>query len=604
LASEDSVAVSESLEPNNVPRQADINGIIDRARRATQRRDWLEAWRCWEAVRGRSPDHAPAYLGSGNALREAGRYEEAELVLGAGAERFPDNEQIAVARAWLANARHDWSVALSRWEALRVHFPDNPSCYVGNVHALRGLGRSDQVETLLVSAEATLVAAKQQGLDEMAALKVEFAIARARLDWPAVRQCAGRIIACEEAPSAQVFLAVAQACWYLGNPEEADRAAVRASSIDPTLSEAVLVRAWVATDRGDGETALSCYRTLVKLNPGALRWSLKLVHLLNCLGRAKEALTALENVRRRWPTHPMVRNFLRNPSLELTFDATSAVSRTAEGDLGRAQEKELRAIADKDPGPAERVRPILVADPERDVLIAEVTGAETAVLVFTANNDGVSMPLPVFDRYLATLDLTAIYLKDFQRLRYLLGIQSLSQDYQGTLAALRDILSRLGVKRLCTIGNCVGGFAAIRYGVELCADRVLTFGTPTYLSPDPLTPMEPTRHFMRNRLAANVPGEMLDLRPFLEARQHNTQIELFYEEDDPVGRIHALHLSDLPGIRFHPLPGPNRRTLQRDPHAAVVGDRGGVLRRLALSRGDFQGMLGSLLGVGPATSNG
>jgi hypothetical protein len=418
-----------------------------------------------------------------------------------------------------------------------------------------------------------------------------------------VRQCAGRLIDCEEAPSAQVFLALAQACWYLGNAEEADRAAVRASSIDPTLSEAVLVRAWVATDRGDGETALACYRTLVELNPGALRWWLKLVQLLNCLGHAKEALSALEDIRRRWPTHPMVRNFLRNPSLELTFDATNAES-TAEGDVGRAQEEELRAIAEKDPGPAERLRPILVPEAQRDVLIAEVTGAETAVLVFTANNDGVSMPLPVFDRYLATLDLTAIYLKDFQRLRYLQGIPSLSENYQGTMAALRDILSHLGVKRLCTIGNCVGGFAAIRYGVELCADRILTFGTPTYLSPDPLAPLEPARHFMRNRLAANVPSEMLDLRPFLEARQHNAQIELFYEEEDPVSRIHTFHLSDLPGVRFHPLPGPNRRTLQRDPQAAVAGDRGGVLRRLALSTGDFRGMLGSLLGVGPATSSG
>ena len=87
-------------------------------------------------------------------MREAGRYEDAELTLSAGSERFPDNEQIALAHAWVANERRDWLAALSRWEALRARFPNNPWCYVGNVHALRGLGRPDQVESLLAAAAA------------------------------------------------------------------------------------------------------------------------------------------------------------------------------------------------------------------------------------------------------------------------------------------------------------------------------------------------------------------------------------------------------------------------------------------------------------------
>src|ERR1017187_4033282 len=112
-------------------RQPEVSAAILSARRATQRRDWLEAWRCWEAVRARSPHHAPAYVGAGNALREAGRYEEAELVLGDAAQCFPDDEQIAIARAWLANARGDWPTALSRWEAVRARSPHHAPAYVG-----------------------------------------------------------------------------------------------------------------------------------------------------------------------------------------------------------------------------------------------------------------------------------------------------------------------------------------------------------------------------------------------------------------------------------------------------------------------------------------
>jgi tetratricopeptide (TPR) repeat protein len=590
LAPSDSAVACVSSESRKVVgEEEDLSGIIDRAQRAAQRRDWLEAWRCWEAVLARSTGHAPAYLLGGIALRETGRYGEAELVLGKGAERFPDNEQIALARAWLANAQRDWPTALSRWEQARARFPDNPWCYLGNINALRGAGRSDQVEALLVTAEAVLAAAKQRGLDQVSAFGVEFEIAKARFNWPAVRQSAEKIIACEAAPSARVFLALAQAHWHLGDRDEADRAALHAISADPRLAEAVVVRAWVATDRGDGETALSCYRTLAELNPGTARWSLKLVQLLNRFGHLEEAVNELEKLRTRWPNDPMVRTFLRNygPAAAAPGCSASAANRAAAGDPDRADEEEIQTVADKAPGRAERVRPLVVADPERDVLLAEVTGAESAVLVFTGSNDAVSMPLPIFDRYMATLNVTAVYLKDFKRLRFLRGIRSLSEDYPGTLAALRDMLRHLGVKRVRTIGNCDGGFAAIRYGVELCADRILAFGAPTYSPQDSLTKIEQARNFMRNRLAASVASDMMDLKPFLETRQHSAQIELFYEEEDPRDRVQALHLSGLPGVRLHPQPGLSNHRL---------------LRQLALSQEDFRGTLGNLLGVGPSAT--
>jgi tetratricopeptide (TPR) repeat protein len=530
-------------------------------------------------------------VGAGHALRELRRYDEAESVLGAGAERFPDNEPIAMARAWLANARRDWPTALGRWQVLRERFPDNLWCCLGNIHALHGAGRSDEVAALIAAAEAILIAAKQCGLDAVATVDFEFEIAKARLDWPAVQKSAKEIIAREAPPSARVFLSLAQACWHLGEPEAADRAALRALSLDPALSEAVVVRAWVATHRGDGEATLSCYRTLVDLNPGVVRWSLKIVQLLNWLGRVKEALSELEMVRRQWPTDPMVRVFLRNygPASELAPNSVASESRLAEGDPDRADEEELKAVSDKAPRQEQRVRPLVVNDPTSDVLVAEVRGAETGLLIFTGSNDAVSIPLPIFDRYLATLELTAVYLKDFNRLRFLQGIQSLADDYQGTIASLRNIVSRLGVNRICTIGNCDGGFAAIRYGVELGADRILTFGAPTHSPQDTLAKVEQARNFMRHRLAVNVAPNMIDLKPFLQAHRHSPQIELFYEEEDARDRIQALHLSGLPGITLHPQPGLSNHHL---------------LRRFALSNEDFRGMLGKMLGVKPTATRG
>jgi hypothetical protein len=75
----------------------------------------------------------------------------------------------------------------------------------------------------------------------------------------------------------------------------------------------------------------------------------------------------------------------------------------------------------------------------------------------------------------------------------------------------------------------------------------------------------------------------MDLKPFLKHRRHNSQIELFYEEQDPSDRMHALRLSGLPGIF---------------PHAQQeLSYR--LLRRLAVSHPDFRGMLAELLRVAP-----
>lgn len=572
-----------------MPPQEDIAGIVEHARKAVERGDWEQAWQCWNTVLTQFPNHAPAYVGAGHALRQARRYDEAERVLAAGARLFPEDEKIVLAGAWLANTRHDWSTAVDRWEAACARFPENPWCYVGKVHALQGLGRTDQVEAPLAQAQSALVAAKQRGLDARAALRVEFAIARARLDWPSVRECAEKIIAGEPKPAAQTFLGMAQASWHLGAQDDADRAARRALASDPTLGEAVLIRAWVATERGDEETALSCYSTLVDLNPGTVRWSLKLVQLLTWVGRVNEAVSELEKIRNRWPNDPMVRMFARNygPALAGVPGSAEAGNRPTEGDPDRAEWDELESIANRAPDSAQQLRPLVDADPECDVLLAEVQGADTAVLIFTGGNDAVSMPLPIFDRYLAALPITALYLKDFRRLRYLLGVQSLSKDYPGTIAALQAVLKRLQIKRLCTIGNCEGGFAAIRYGVELGADRIVTFGAPTFSPDDDLAKIEQARNFMRNRLAEKVPRDMIDLKPFLESSRHRAQIEFFYEDEDPRDRIHASNISGLPGVHLHPQPGLNH----------------GMLRRLALSEQDFRGMLAKLLDVEPGLTS-
>jgi tetratricopeptide (TPR) repeat protein len=93
------------------------------------------------------------------------------------AERLPENVLIALERARLANARRDWPEAARRWQAVRPHFADNPSAYVGAGTALRLAGRFDEAESLLAEAA--------ERLPENVPIALERArLANVRRDWP------------------------------------------------------------------------------------------------------------------------------------------------------------------------------------------------------------------------------------------------------------------------------------------------------------------------------------------------------------------------------------------------------------------------------------
>jgi tetratricopeptide (TPR) repeat protein len=573
--------ISAAASGDDIPRP-DLNTTLEQARQAMQRRDWLNAARSWETVRSLSPDHAPAYVGGANALRQAGRLDDAERLLAEAATRFPDHEGIAIAFAGLATARRDWPSAIIRWETARTSFPDNPSCHLGSINALQGAQRNDEADALLPEAARVSDAAKRRGVETVASLQLALTVAKARQDWPAARAAAEAIIAREPQSPPQTHLSLAQACWHAGALDAADQAARRALDLDPVLIPALIVATWVATEKGDGAAALKCYRRLVLLQPNTMRWSLKLVELLNWLGQVDQAVVELDRVCRRWPNHPIVIRFLARCA------PGSALARETDGanapDHVEAGVGDYQALSNAAPGEALWKRPPLVPAGQQELQILATAGAEMAVLVFTGADDGISMPLNLFDRYLAPLEVTTIYLKDFRRLVYLRGIRSVSDDYPGALAALRTILERYGAKRLATIGSGDGAFAAIRYGVELGAARVLATGPVTHLPEEPVSRLDQRRNFGRAQIAAMVAPDMTDLKPFLESRTHPTKIELFFRQEDERERGEARRISHVPGVRLHP----------------IAGGAATALHRLALSTENFHAVLGAWLGAATA----
>jgi hypothetical protein len=116
-----------------------------------------------EFLRARFPGELLGVLGQAEALRELGRFADAEAVLTEASERFPRNEWLIIGLARTAMAAGVWDETLTELErfdaAMAVldravsRFPqDAPALYVGLGNAFIEAGRLDEAE--VVSADA------------------------------------------------------------------------------------------------------------------------------------------------------------------------------------------------------------------------------------------------------------------------------------------------------------------------------------------------------------------------------------------------------------------------------------------------------------------
>jgi Flp pilus assembly protein TadD len=98
--------------------------LVEYALIAHELGDWPEAIRRWEAVRQRLPDRIEGYVVAAEALAQARRFEEAEVLVGEGRRHFPDNPLAFSAAAGIAGSRGDWVEAVARWSEAVARFPN------------------------------------------------------------------------------------------------------------------------------------------------------------------------------------------------------------------------------------------------------------------------------------------------------------------------------------------------------------------------------------------------------------------------------------------------------------------------------------------------
>jgi tetratricopeptide (TPR) repeat protein len=306
---------------------------------------------------------------------------------------------------------------------------------------------------------------------------------------------------------------------------------------DPSASsptEDLLETARAAEEAGDFDRALGHYRALGQAEPDESRWALDAVRVLGLAGREAESAQAFREALRRWP------GSLAKPEFKALIPE------------GADSDASLRDALGANCPPDEALKRDLVVDDGSDVMIVR-GGRPSAVIVFSGLADRMVMPLPIFDRYLAELGVSAIYLRDRKRMGYFQGVKSLG-DYDESVVGLKKILAGLGADEVHTIGNSAGGIGAISLGIDLAAKYIVGFSAPTSIT-RAAADMDRRTVVFAERMLGSVPEARRDLRGRLMRRTDGGQTHLFYGSDMPEDRMHAQALTGIAGVKLYPLPG-------------------------------------------------
>jgi pimeloyl-ACP methyl ester carboxylesterase len=215
-------------------------------------------------------------------------------------------------------------------------------------------------------------------------------------------------------------------------------------------------------------------------------------------------------------------------------------------------------------------------NPEAGCLIDRVYPGRPLVIGFAFAD---WQQLPAFDFFGRTkkledrlsLTFNRILIRDVVNAWYHRGVPGLGAHVDEVAATLRALVRAIRPGRVTTIGQSMGGYAAIMFGMLLGVDRIAAFGPVSHLDPVEAACYGDRRYLgVMEALKADPPKSgYYDLPQLGRALGYRSDLNVLFGthpgNDDGVSgnldAIHALRLARLPNVSLHPCP--------RSEHAVV-----------------------------------
>ncbi|MBW4487889.1 MAG: cupin-like domain-containing protein [Trichocoleus desertorum ATA4-8-CV12] len=186
---------------------------------------------------------------------------------------------------------------------------------------------------------------------------------------------------------------------------------------------------------------------------------------------------------------------------------------------------------------------------------------------------------PQFDFYgrtktlsqLANKPINRILVRDLSNSWYQYGIPGLGKTVDEVVNSLKQLIDQIAPSKVITIGQSMGGYAAIMFGQLLDVAQIIAFGPLSCLDSAQAIAMGDTRWLsIMEALEANPPTvRYFDLPTLCQTSSHTSDIHIFYGKKPDPETPGTVNLDDLHASRFSVLPNCKIRAFEESGHAIV-----------------------------------
>jgi hypothetical protein len=184
------------------------------------------------------------------------------------------------------------------------------------------------------------------------------------------------------------------------------------------------------------------------------------------------------------------------------------------------------------------------------VLQLRAPSADKIVLIFMAEGRRFWSVMQVLLRVLEPFGQHLMFLSDSSPRFFLHGVDGLRPGYANSIEDLRKLAGALGDLPIYCLGSSKGGFAALRYGLDLGAEHVLAFSPWTSLAANDDSPAADEVWTSRCMGA-----DAIDLKPLFAGCSRIPRLTIYYGALNGRDARHARRLADLPGVRVLAIEG-------------------------------------------------
>jgi hypothetical protein len=153
-------------------------------------------------------------------------------------------------------------------------------------------------------------------------------------------------------------------------------------------------------------------------------------------------------------------------------------------------------------------------------------------------------------RFLASFPLNIVYLRDETYCLNLAGNRSLGADYGACVEALRSLCAQRGWRELYALGFSMGGYSALRFGLDLGVRAALSFSGPTSLAS-----AEYREQMGLKWLHEAAPQMTVDLLPLFRRASRRPRLLLCYGDANAGDAEMATRMAGLPETELIPFEG-------------------------------------------------